>query len=179
MSLCWQGYKARCYENCMDWAISFVYTVSPLRTTWHELQTCLGTLVINCLNWLVAISGILQFSRFYTELWNWRFNGISGNRAQMSKTMIFKITLLKRLQGLNLINIFPCSPSLCHVGPAKCQGPHLDILYLENLFMYTHLWPIGWRCASSPPSCPASWEYTAAMDMVINSPTTILLLCST
>lgn len=74
---------------------------------------------------------------------------------------------------------FPCSLSLCHVGPAKCQGPHLDILYLEKPFMYAHLRPIAWRRASSPPSCPASWEGTAATEMAIHSPATILLLCGT
>lgn len=152
----------------------------PLKIpTWPELQTCLGTLVINCLNWLVAISKILQFTRFYTKLWNGGFNGISGNRAQMSRTMVFEIILFERLQGLNLISFllstFPCS-HLCHVVSVKWQGPHLDILYLE---MSVHLWPRAWTYMSCLPSCPASWDYLSAKDMVINSPTAILPLCST
>lgn len=108
-------------------------------STWEELLTCLGTLVINCLNWLVAISMILQFTRFYAELWDWRFNGISGNRAQMSKTVMFEITLLTRLQGLNFISFLlrRCPCILLYVILDQSNAKALKLTYERSLRDHT------------------------------------------
>lgn len=68
ISLYWRCYKARCYETLRIGLFLLCTQFSLKESTWHGLQTCLGTLVINCLNWLVAMSRILQFTKFYTEL---------------------------------------------------------------------------------------------------------------
>lgn len=99
----------------------------------------------------------------------------------MSKTMMFEITLLARLQGLNLIYFllskFFLFPSLCHLGPVECSGLHFGILHRERPFTNTHLEPTAWRDISSLLSCP--WHYLSAKAMVIIRPSTTSPLHST
>lgn len=138
----WAELQSVLLWNCVDWALSFVYTVSPSENLLGmRYKPAWG------LWWLIAWTGWWPSAgpcNLPVSTWNYEAEGLMGFQViepRCPKVGCSRFHRFARLWSLSIIYfLLKCpSPIFTQLAPVKCKGRHLDILHPEKPFPCTHL----------------------------------------